>query len=286
MGEELVLGYERVRRDPWHAAAGPGYGAWMRRLAWSMLVALLGAVVGCFTASDGSPDALGLIGAAVAWTLGCWALWSAAARPALSGPPPESRWVMLLRWVMRASAVGALLWPAALEGAARVPAYFEPLTARRLHDAAAVLAWAAGIGSAAFSLYVGSVALQTSRRVVPLLAVVLAAAAAAALAVLEDARPAQFGPFNFHQRAGFTYLPVAGPVRHELRLVTRLPEWVADTLAGRSQFTFPPSLRAAPVVVLTGSVPFLVWAAFAFAWTARCWELDRLHRAAESDGGG
>src|SRR5688572_29680452 len=81
----VVLGFERARRGRWHLAAGDRYDDWMRRLAWSMLVAVLAAVITCvrpllaINPTSAWPDGFALVSACVAWTLACWALWSAAA---------------------------------------------------------------------------------------------------------------------------------------------------------------------------------------------------------------
>ena len=159
-------------------------------------------------------------------------------------------------------AVLALAWPVALEVADRLAPWAPWVGVGRQ---ARHVAWALGcmpaLGSAAFFLYVGVVGWQTFRRAMLPLAAVLAAAAL----VVFLASAAEHPPFRWPSGAvGFTvefgafYLPVVGPVRSEL---TAMRSHSAPELAG---------------VVLLCSLPFLIWAAFAFAWSARCYELHEM----------
>src|SRR5688572_3935031 len=116
---DLSMRVDRARRGHWHVQAADGYAAWMRGLSHAMLVAVLAAVVGAvFPFNRRWIEVTDLFGAAAAWTLGCWALWLAGARPALH--PAGRRGMAPLRSVMRVAAVTALAWPVVLDLADRL----------------------------------------------------------------------------------------------------------------------------------------------------------------------
>jgi len=260
--------YDRAYRDRRHVNAGPGYGRWMRRLSHAMLLAAAAAAVAVFVPYN-SRRSLGVedvAAAAVVWTLGCWALWAAGAPPGPALPAAQRRRTAPLRAVMRLAAVTALAWPVVLEAGDRIVP-IDP-DARRLRAIAGTMSGAAGMGSTAFFLYVAILARQTFRRALRVEALVLAAAAVVVTLACATGRwpydlPA--GAAGFTAWFGHHYLPVAGPVRSGLLSAGDVGDWHSDWL--------PAHLAA---VVMLWSVPFLIWSAFAFAWTARCYELHEL----------
>jgi hypothetical protein len=237
----------------------------MRRLSHAILLAVLAAVVAVWLPLHRRwMDLEDVAAAVVVWTLGCWALWAAGAAPRTALPDAVRRRTAPLRALMRVAAVVALAWPVVLEMGDRILP-IDP-AARRVDAIAWAMSVAAGVGSTAFFVYVAILTRQTFHKAAAAQALVLAGVAGlVTVACASDRSPFDLpgGSYGFIYRFGNHYLPVAGPIRSGLESVAKVGNWPLDRL--------PAHLAA---VALLWSVPLLLWTAFTFAWTARCYELE------------